>query len=137
MAPGHEARLTSEGDDRFPAKSPSASHRLFSRPRLLVCLALLLLLPIGFVVAGALRATDSARANAPASQQMAVIDHGDGWQTLYAHMSQVNVVCGQATFQGNVIGLVGSTGNSTGPHLHFEIESDLYGKVNPWDYVSP
>ncbi|HLB64976.1 MAG TPA: M23 family metallopeptidase [Anaerolineales bacterium] len=68
---------------------------------------------------------------------MAVIDHGDGWQTLYAHMSQVNVVCGQATFQGNVIGLVGSTGNSTGPHLHFEIESDLYGKVNPWDYVSP
>ena len=68
---------------------------------------------------------------------MVVVDHGDGWQTLYAHMSQVNVVCGQAAFQGNVIGLVGSTGNSTGPHLHFEVESDLYGKVNPWDYVSP
>ncbi len=68
---------------------------------------------------------------------MVVVDHGDGWQTLYAHMSQVNVVCGQAAFQGNVIGLVGSTGNSTGPHLHFEIESDLYGKMNPWDFVSP
>lgn len=68
---------------------------------------------------------------------MVVIDHGDGWQTLYAHMSQVAVVCGQAVFQGNVIGGVGSSGNSTGPHLHFEMQHDLYGKVNPYSYVSP
>lgn len=68
---------------------------------------------------------------------MVVIDHGDGWQTLYAHMSQVNVGCGQAVYQGNVIGGVGSTGNSSGPHLHFEMQNDLYGKVNPYDFVSP
>ena len=68
---------------------------------------------------------------------MVVIDHGDGWQTLYGHMSQVNVVCGQATFQGGVIGGVGSTGNSSGTHLHFEMQHDVYGKVNPFDLVSP
>jgi len=68
---------------------------------------------------------------------MVVIDHGDGWQTLYAHLSQVNVDCGQAAFQGNVIGRVGSTGNSSGAHLHFETESDAYGKVNPYSLVSP
>ena len=68
---------------------------------------------------------------------MIVIDHGDGWQTLYAHMSQVNMVCGQAAFQGNVIGGVGSSGNSSGPHLHFEMQSDIYGTVNPFSFVSP
>ena len=68
---------------------------------------------------------------------MVVIDHGDGWQTLYAHMNNVDVVCGQAVFQGNVIGGVGSTGNSTGSHLHFEMQHDAYGKVNPFDFVSP
>lgn len=68
---------------------------------------------------------------------MVVIDHGDGWQTLYAHMSKVNVGCGQAAFQGNVIGAVGSSGNSSGSHLHFEMQSDAYGKVNPYNFVSP
>ncbi|HEX9798264.1 MAG TPA: peptidoglycan DD-metalloendopeptidase family protein [Anaerolineales bacterium] len=68
---------------------------------------------------------------------MAVIDHGDGWQTLYAHMDQVSVGCGQSVYQGGVIGSVGSSGNSTGPHLHFELESDSFGKVNPYDFVSP
>src|SRR3990170_811674 len=48
-----------------------------------------------------------------------VIDHGNAWQTLYAHLSQVNVGCGDGVFQGAVIGLLGSTGRSTGPHLHF------------------
>jgi murein DD-endopeptidase MepM/ murein hydrolase activator NlpD len=68
---------------------------------------------------------------------MVVIDHGDGWQTLYAHMNTVDVACGQTVFQGNVIGGVGSTGNSTGAHLHFEMQHDLYGKVNPFEFVSP
>jgi len=68
---------------------------------------------------------------------MVVIDHGDGWQTLYAHMDDVDVACGQAVFQGNVLGGVGSTGNSTGPHLHFEMQHDIYGKVNPFGFVSP
>ncbi|HEY46929.1 MAG: hypothetical protein AMJ88_02695 [Anaerolineae bacterium SM23_ 63] len=64
-----------------------------------------------------------------------VLDHGNGWQTLYAHLSQINVVCGQAAFQGNVIGLMGTTGNSSGPHLHFEMMHDVYGKVNPLNFL--
>ncbi len=51
-----------------------------------------------------------------------VLDHADGkHQTLYGHMSEIYVQPGQIVQQGEVIGRVGSTGNSTGPHLHFEI----------------
>ncbi len=64
-----------------------------------------------------------------------VIDHGGGWQTLYAHLSTYNVGCGQSVYQGDVIGGLGSTGNSSGPHLHFEMINDSYGKVNPWDFL--
>ena len=60
-----------------------------------------------------------------------VIDHGNGWQTLYAHLSSINVGCGQAVFQGGVLGGMGCTGNCSGPHVHFEMMSDAYGKVNP------
>jgi murein DD-endopeptidase MepM/ murein hydrolase activator NlpD len=67
--------------------------------------------------------------------EMIVIDHGSGWQTLYGHLNQVNVVCGQEVYQGDTIGLMGSTGKSTGPHLHFEMRSDKFGRVNPWDFL--
>ncbi len=67
--------------------------------------------------------------------EMIVVDHGGGWQTLYAHLSQVNVSCGQEVYQGDTIGYMGSTGKSTGPHLHFEMRSDDYGRVNPWDFL--
>ena len=65
---------------------------------------------------------------------MVVVDHGNGWQTLYSHLSQWNVNCGQSVYQGNVLGLSGSTGNSTGPHLHFEINYQGT-RVNPWNYL--
>jgi LysM repeat protein len=68
---------------------------------------------------------------------MVVIDHGNGWQSLYAHMSALNVVCGQSVGQGAVIGAIGSTGRSSGPHLHFELMHTQYGKVNPWLYLPP
>lgn len=63
------------------------------------------------------------------------INHGDGYSSLYAHMTNYTVSNGQYVKQGEVIGYVGSTGWSTGPHLHFEI---YYGgsTVNPMDYVS-
>ena len=51
------------------------------------------------------------------------IDHGNGYRTLYAHMSSISVTQGQAVSQGQEIGKVGSTGNSTGNHCHFEVYS--------------
>lgn len=62
---------------------------------------------------------------------MVMIDHGNGYQTVYAHLSTVNVSCGQSVYQGQVIGACGSTGNSTGAHLHFETRLNG-GFVNPW-----
>ncbi|MCB9422560.1 MAG: M23 family metallopeptidase [Ardenticatenaceae bacterium] len=50
-----------------------------------------------------------------------VINHGNGFETFYAHLSGINVVPGQIVYQGNVIGYTGDTGNSSGPHIHFEI----------------
>ncbi len=66
---------------------------------------------------------------------MVMIDHGNGWQTLYAHLSVVSVHCGSNIGQGQGLGLSGSTGNSSGPHLHFETRFEG-GFVNPW-YVLP
>jgi murein DD-endopeptidase MepM/ murein hydrolase activator NlpD len=64
-----------------------------------------------------------------------VVDHGTGWQTLYAHLSQVNVGCGQSVSQGNVIGGMGCSGNCSGTHLHFEMRSDAFGRVNPLNFL--
>lgn len=63
-----------------------------------------------------------------------VIDHGNGVQTAYAHLSAVGASCGQSVMRGGLVGALGNTGNSTGPHLHFEV---VYNgvKVNPLEYV--
>jgi len=67
---------------------------------------------------------------------MVVVDHSNGWNTLYAHLSQWNVSCGQSVLQGNLLGLAGSTGNSSGPHLHFEMNYQG-SRPNPWNYLPP
>lgn len=67
---------------------------------------------------------------------MIMIDHGNGFQSLYAHLSAIYRGCGQSVGQGEAIGAVGSTGRSSGPHLHFELMTATW-KVNPWDYLPP
>ena len=62
---------------------------------------------------------------------MVMIDHGNGYHSVYAHLSQIAVRCGQSVFQGGTVGYAGSTGNSTGPHLHFEVRY-MGGFINPW-----
>jgi murein DD-endopeptidase MepM/ murein hydrolase activator NlpD len=64
-----------------------------------------------------------------------VIDHGNDWQTVYAHLSSVAVGCGFDVNRGQVIGYGGTTGNSTGPHLHFEMMNAGLGYVNPLNYL--
>ena len=64
---------------------------------------------------------------------MIMIDHGNGFQSLYAHLSEIYRGCGQSVGQGEGIGAIGSTGRSSGSHLHFELMAGV--KVNPWDYL--
>lgn len=63
-----------------------------------------------------------------------IIDHGDGFQTLYGHMTSFSVSSGQWVNQGQVIGIMGSTGWSTGTHVHFEIRKNG-SAVNPMNYL--
>lgn len=67
---------------------------------------------------------------------MVMIDHGNGFQSLYAHLSEIYVSCGQNIIQASPIGAIGSTGHSSGAHLHFEIMTATV-KINPWDVLPP
>lgn len=65
---------------------------------------------------------------------MVLIDHGNGYRTRYGHLSKIFVVNGQSVARGAAVGKMGSTGRSTGPHLHFEIY--LNGtRVSPFNYL--
>lgn len=75
-----------------------------------------------------------AGANSYGYGTMIMIDHGTGFQSLYAHLSLVSVSCGESVNRGQFIGSVGSTGKSSGPHLHFEIRTSST-VVNPWDLL--
>lgn len=63
-----------------------------------------------------------------------IIDHGGGMETRYAHLSKFYVSTGQKVSAGTKIGAVGSTGDATGPHLHFEVRKGGEPQ-NPWDYI--
>lgn len=65
--------------------------------------------------------------------QCIVVNHGFGYKTRYAHLSAFKVKSGQSVKRGELIGLVGSTGKSVGPHLHYEVEKGG-AKVNPIHY---
>ena len=66
---------------------------------------------------------------------MVQVTHADGTVTLYAHLSEINVRQGDTVVRGQQIGRVGSTGNSSGPHLHFEVRSNG-SKVDPMAYIT-
>ncbi len=89
---------------------------------------------------GAILAADSGTvvlAGWPDNQGYAnrvILDHGNGFRTLYAHMSKVSVQAGQTVNRGDVIGMMGCTGRCTGTHLHFEIIQNG-GRVNALSYL--
>ncbi len=69
-----------------------------------------------------------------------IITHDNGWESVYAHLSAISVSAGQTVKQGQKIGVKGTTGNSTGVHLHFEISRNRWsnqytGNVNPALYI--
>ncbi len=67
--------------------------------------------------------------------RLVVIDHGDGWQTRYAHLKEIKVKKGKRVDRGQIIGGVGKSGNATGFHLHYEVLHDGSNR-NPEPYLS-
>jgi len=66
--------------------------------------------------------------------QIVIIDHGDGLTTRYGHLSKIEATVGQSISRGDVLGRVGSTGRSTGPHLHYEVRINDK-PVDPMQYL--
>ena len=79
---------------------------------------------------------ESAEFNFSGYGNVIVIDHGFGYKTRYAHLQEIRVAEGQVVIRGDRIGTLGSSGLSTGPHLHYEV---LYRGVpiNPWNFLNP
>lgn len=89
--------------------------------------------PIYASAAGVVSMTDSAGWNGGYGRHI-VIDHGGGWQTLYAHLNTINVAPGDRVSAGEVIAGNGNTGRSTGPHVHLEIRRSGQ-RLNPCSYI--
>ena len=85
------------------------------------------------VVAGA-RGTVSFTGWQNGYGQLVIVDHGGGLSTRYGHLSHIDVTNGQSVSRGELLGRVGSTGRSTGPHLHYEVRIND-APVNPLQYL--
>ncbi len=77
--------------------------------------------PVRAPAAGVVIHAESPFAAAPNYGTVVVLDHGDGWQTLYAHLDRFDVEAGQRVAAGDTLGTVGSSGKATGPHVHVEV----------------
>lgn len=66
--------------------------------------------------------------------KLVILDHGNGFQTYYAHLSRFNVVAGQGIRRGETVGMSGATGRVTSPHLHYEVRRGGTA-VNPYQYL--
>ncbi len=89
--------------------------------------------PVSAAGAGTVVHAGSAPSGYSGYGQMVLIDHGNGVTTLYAHLSRVNVRVGTVVRPGDRIGAIGTTGNVTGSHLHFEVRlGDRPVNPAPW-----
>ena len=79
---------------------------------------------------------ESTEVNFSGYGNVIVIDHGFGYKTRYAHLKEIKVTQGQVVIRGDRIGTLGSSGLSTGPHLHYEV---IYRgtQINPWIFLNP
>jgi murein DD-endopeptidase MepM/ murein hydrolase activator NlpD len=79
---------------------------------------------------------ESTEVNFSGYGNVVIIDHGFGYKTRYAHLKEIKVTAGQVVIRGDKIGTLGSSGLSTGPHLHYEV---IYRgtQINPWNYLNP
>jgi murein DD-endopeptidase MepM/ murein hydrolase activator NlpD len=92
--------------------------------------------PVWAAAAGTVAWAGGAPAGYSGYGIVVIVDHGGGLQTVYAHLSAVKATAGQAVGPGDRIGSVGSTGHSTGSHLHFELRRDGV-PVNPLGWLPP
>jgi len=90
--------------------------------------------PLGTPAYAAAAGTVTETGDSPIYGKYLIITHDNGWTSLYGHLSHIDVTLNQEVKAGDLIGKVGSTGLSTGPHLHFEIRKDGAAK-NPQDIV--
>ena len=79
---------------------------------------------------------ESTEVNFSGYGNVIVVDHGFGYKTRYAHLKEIKVTQGQVVIRGDRIGTLGSSGLSTGPHLHYEV---IYRgtQINPWNFLNP
>jgi murein DD-endopeptidase MepM/ murein hydrolase activator NlpD len=108
-------------------KDPMTSKRMFHK-------GLDIVAPVGAVVRAPADGVVTRASRTAGYGKMVDISHGYGYRTRYGHMSELLVKPGQRVRRGDAIGRIGSTGRSTGPHLHYEVFREGR-RVNPWKYV--
>ena len=125
-----DARITRGwGESRDPFTGKEVFHRGID-------LAASIGTPILAGAAGVVEVATTEFEPEPAAGTVIVLKHADGFSTFYSHVGSLEVGVGQEVFAGEVIATVGSTGKSTGPHLHFEIRGSSGAPTNPWDWQS-